>query len=158
MSATQKQEAPSAPVAVNRRARFDYFIEEEIEAGIVLTGTEVKSLRRGRASINEAHAGERQGELWLFNALIAEYEGGNRMNHDPKRARKLLLHARQAERLMGQVKMKGKTVVPLKLYFNRRGLVKVLLGLASGKKQVDKRDAIKERDWKRQQGRLMKSR
>lgn len=143
-------------VAVNRKARFEYFIEEEFEAGLVLTGTEVKSLRASRVSITEAFAGERNEELWLFNAQINAYEGGNRFNHEPKRPRKLLLHRKQINKLMGRLKAKGVTLVPLTLYFNSRGVAKLKLGLATGKQAHDKRATIKERDWKREQSRLMK--
>lgn len=145
-------------VAVNRKARFEYFIEEELEAGLVLTGTEVKSLRDGRANINDAYAGEKAGELWLINATINEYAGGNRFNHEPRRHRKLLLHKKQLKKLLGRLKVKGVTLVPLSLYFSSRGIAKLKLGLASGKKQHEKRDTIKEREWKREQSRLMKRR
>lgn len=144
-------------VAINRKARFEYFVEEEIEAGLVLTGTEVKSLRAGRTTIADAHAGERQGELWLFNMTINEYEGGNRFNHEPRRPRKLLLHKKQIKKLLGKLKVKGVTLVPLSLYFNARGIAKVKLGLATGKKQYEKRDVIKQRDWKKEQGRLLRN-
>ncbi|MBV8939229.1 MAG: SsrA-binding protein SmpB [Alphaproteobacteria bacterium] len=155
-SASSSKKSSGKTVALNRKARFEYAIEEEIEAGLVLTGTEVKSLRAGRANINDAFAGEREGELWLFNAQINVYEGGNRFNHDPKRARKLLLHRKQAGKLMGRVKTRGVTLVPLSLYFNSRGLAKVRLALATGKKEYEKRATIKERDWKREQARLLR--
>lgn len=143
-------------IAVNRKARFGYSIEEEIEAGLVLLGTEVKSLREGRASINEAYGAEKQGELWLLNAMISEYGGGNRFNHDPRRPRKLLLHKRQMKKLMGRIKTKGVTLVPLSLYFNKRGLAKVKLGLAMGRKEYEKRDVIKKRDWQRDKARIVR--
>ena len=143
-------------IAENRRARYEYFIEDTIEAGIMLVGTEVKSLRFGRATITDAHAGEMKGELWIFNLNIPEYKAGNRFNHEPKRARKLLVHYKQMEKLLGQVKMKGFTLVPLKMYFNARGIVKILLGLGKGKKEYEKRETIKERDWQRQQRQIMK--
>jgi SsrA-binding protein len=143
-------------IADNRRARYDYFIQEDVEAGIVLTGTEVKSLRMGRATISDAHAGEMQGELWVFNINIPEYSAGNRYNHEPKRPRKLLVHQKQMNKLLGQVKVKGLTLVPLKMYFNSRGLVKLLIGLGKGKKEYEKRDTIKKRDWEREQRELMK--
>jgi SsrA-binding protein len=143
-------------VAVNRKARFEYTLEEEFEAGLVLTGTEVKSLRAGRASIADAYAGVSQGELWLINATINEYAGGNRFNHSPTRPRKLLLHKRQLNKLFGRLKNKGVTLIPLSLYFNERGIAKVKLALATGKKQYEKRAAIKERDWKKEQARLLK--
>ncbi len=145
-------------VARNRRAFHDYHIEERIEAGIVLTGTEVKALRQGRASIAEAHAGEMQGELWLFNCNIPEYGPANRFNHEPTRPRKLLLHKREIERLSGAVRRKGMTLVPLALYFAPNGRVKVELGLARGKKLHDKRAALKERDWQREKARLVRQR
>jgi SsrA-binding protein len=146
----------SKTVAVNRKARFEYFIEEEFEAGLVLTGTEVKSLRAGRANIGDAYAGEKEGELWLLNAIINEYAGGNRNNHEPRRPRKLLLHKRQVKKLIGRLRDKGVTLIPLTLYFNKRGIAKARLGLAKGKKQYEKRDTIKARDWKREQARLLK--
>ena len=143
-------------VAQNRRAFHDYAVEDRIEAGLVLTGTEVKSLRAGRATITEAHAGEMGGEIWLFNAYIPEYAGGNRFNHEPRRPRKLLLRRREAERLYGAVRREGMTLVPLRLYFTRRGWAKVEVGLAKGKKSYDKRAALKDRDWKREKERLMR--
>lgn len=146
------------PIAQNRRARFDYEIGEQLEAGLVLYGTEVKSLRAGRCQINEAHAAEMKGELWLFNAYIAEYEGGNRFNHETRRPRKLLLHAREMKKLMGQVKMKGMTLVPLRFYFNAKGFAKVMLGLGRGKKEYEKRDTEKKREWDREKSRIMKNR
>jgi SsrA-binding protein len=143
-------------VAHNRKARYDYHIEEEIEAGIVLTGTEVKSLRDGRVTINEAYAGAKGDELWLVNATIVEYAGGNRFNHEPRRPRKLLLHKKQIKKLLGRIKVKGVTLVPLSLYFNSRGLAKVKLGLAIGKKEYEKRDTIKKRDWQRDKARIVR--
>jgi SsrA-binding protein len=143
-------------VAENRKARFNYDIEEKLEAGIVLTGSEVKSLRAGRANIAESYATEEGGELYLINAHIAEYAGAARDGHAPTRPRKLLLHAREIARLIGAVNRQGMTLVPLKLYFNARGIAKVQLGLAKGKKLHDKRDTEKKRDWERQKGRLMR--
>jgi len=142
---------------MNRRARRDYFIEDEIEAGMVLTGTEVKSLRAGRANINEAYAGETAGELFLFNADIPVYMGGNRYNHEPRRARKLLMHVRQIKKLLGQIRTKGVTLIPLAIYFNARGIAKVKVGLAKGKREYEKRDTIKERDWNREKRSLLKA-
>jgi len=142
-------------VAQNRRARRDYFIEEKMEAGLVLTGTEVKSLRAGHANIREAYAAEQGGEMWLHNAYIAEYAPG-RVNHAPRRARKLLLHGRQIDTLIGGVQKDGMTVVPLALYFNERGIAKLEIGLAKGKKQFDKREDEKKRDWNREKARLMR--
>lgn len=143
-------------VAVNRRARHDYFIEETIEAGIALMGTEVKSLREGRANIAESYASEEGGEFWLINAHIPEYAPANRFNHPPRRIRKLLLHRREVDRLSGAVNRGGMTVIPLRLYFNARGIAKVELGLAKGKKLHDKREDEKQRNWKREQARLMR--
>ncbi len=144
-------------VAANRKARFNYHIEETVEAGLVLTGTEVKSLRGGRASIGEGYAAPSQGGLWLFNVNISEYKGGNRFNHEPRRPRKLLLHKRQMGKLIGLAQQSGMTLVPLKLYFNERGIAKVVLGVARGKRHHDKRQTIKERDWQRQKQRLVRA-
>jgi SsrA-binding protein len=143
-------------VAENRKARFNYDIEERLEAGIALKGSEVKSLRAGRANIAESYATEQGGELYLINAHISEYAGSARFGHAPTRPRKLLLHAREIARLIGAVNRQGMTLVPLKLYFNARGIAKVELGLAKGKKLHDKRDTEKKRDWERQKGRLMR--
>lgn len=145
-------------VAENRRARFEYFIEDTYEAGIALTGTEVKSLRFGEGSIAEAYAEVRDEQAWLVNANIPEFSHGNRHNHEPKRPRKLLLHERELNRLHGAVAREGMTLVPLTVYFNSRGRAKVELALAKGKKAHDKRDTIRERDWKREQGRLLRDR
>ena len=143
-------------VAENRRARFEYFIEETFEAGIALSGTEVKSLRFGEGSIAEAYAEVRGGEAWLVNANIPEFSHGNRFNHEPKRPRKLLLNAREINKLFGAVAREGMTLVPLSIYFNGRGRAKVELALARGRKTHDKREHEKEKDWKREQGRLMR--
>ncbi len=144
-------------VAENRKARHNYVIEETIEAGLVLLGTEVKSLREGRANIAEAYATVGQdGALYLVNAHIAEYGGGNRFNHEPRRPRKLLLHKREMRRLMGLSQRQGATLVPLSIYFNDRGIAKLQLAVAHGKRKYDKRAAAKERDWKRQKERLMR--
>ncbi len=145
-------------VAENRKARFNYFIDETFEAGIVLTGTEVKSLRTGKANIGDSYASAETGELWLINSYIAEYEQGNRFNHEPRRPRKLLMHRRQIGKRLGQLKKGGSTLIPLSLYFNDRGIAKLKLGLARGKKLHDKRDTEKERDWQREKGRLMRER
>ena len=145
-------------VAENRRARFDYFIETTYEAGLALTGTEVKSLRFGEGSIAEAYAEVNDTGVWLINANIPEFSHGNRFNHEPKRARKLLLHEREINKLHGAVAREGMTLVPLSIYFNGRGRAKVELALAKGKKTHDKRESIKERDWKREQGRLLRDR
>ncbi|MCA8906539.1 MAG: SsrA-binding protein SmpB [Rhodospirillaceae bacterium] len=144
-------------VAQNRRARHDYFIDENLEAGIVLVGTEVKSLRAGRASLQDSYAGEMQGELYLFNAHIPEYSSAGRFfNHEAKRPRLLLVHRRERDRLLGSIRREGTTLVPLSIYFNRRGIAKVDLGLARGKRKVDKREATKERDWQRAKARIMR--
>lgn len=143
-------------VAENRRARFDYAIEEVFEAGIALQGTEVKSLRFGEGSIAESYAEVTEGQVYLINSNIPEFSHGNRFNHEPKRPRKLLLHAREINKMHGAVNRKGMTLVPLSIFFNGRGRAKVELALAKGKKAPDKRATIKERDWKRQQGRLLK--
>ncbi|HYD24170.1 MAG TPA: SsrA-binding protein SmpB [Croceibacterium sp.] len=145
-------------VAENRRARFEYFIEDKFEAGIALSGTEVKSLRTGEGSIAEAYAEVRDGQAWLVNANIPEFSHGNRFNHEPKRPRKLLLHQREIERMIGAVERKGMTMVPLSIYFNARGRAKVELALAKGKQTHDKRQTIKDRDWKRDQARLLRDR
>jgi SsrA-binding protein len=145
-------------VAQNRKARHDYFIGDTFEAGIVLTGTEVKSLRGGGVQITESYADPRGGELWLVNAHVPEYGGGNRFNHEPRRPRKLLLHKREIEKMIGAVTRERMTIVPLELYFNERGRAKLQLGLAKGKTKGDKRESIKERDWKRDKARLMRDR
>jgi SsrA-binding protein len=143
-------------VAENRRARFDYHIEDKFEAGLALQGTEVKALRAGEASIAESYAEVRDGQVWLVNSNIPEYSHGNRQNHEPRRPRKLLLHERQINRLFGAVERKGMTIVPLSVYFNSRGRAKVELALAKGKQAHDKRATVKERDWKRDKARLMR--
>jgi len=153
---------PAAPfdkqkvVAENRRARYDYFVEERFEAGIQLAGTEVKALRQGEGSIAESYATVEGEEVWLINSHIPEYSHGNRMNHEPKRPRKLLLKNREIAKLHGAVAREGLTLVPLSIYFNGRGRAKVELALARGKKVHDKRETIKERDWKREQQRLLR--
>jgi SsrA-binding protein len=144
-------------VAQNRKARYNYSIEDTIEAGIVLTGTEVKSLRAGRGSINECYAADRDGDLYLVNSHIPVYPPAGRFNHEPRRARKLLLHRRQLAKLVGAITREGYTLVPLSIYFNERGRAKVELGLGRGKKKHDKRAAIKERDWQRQKRRLIRA-
>jgi SsrA-binding protein len=144
-------------VAQNRKARFNYQIGETFEAGIALTGTEVKSLRSGKATIAESYADSRGGEIWLVNANIPEYLQGGRFNHAPKRMRKLLLHRRQINKLMGAVEREGMTLVPLKLYFNEKGRAKLELALARGKKLHDKRESEKRRSWERERGRLLRA-
>ena len=142
-------------VAQNRKARHNYFIEETFEAGLALTGTEVKSLRGGRSSIAESYITEDGGEAWLVNADIPEYASGNRFNHERKRPRKLLLHKKQINTLIGAIQREGRTVVPLQVYFNEQGRAKVEIALVTGKQAHDKRQAIKDRDWKRQRARLL---
>ncbi len=147
---------PRRMIAKNRRARHDYTITDTVEAGIMLLGSEVKSLRAGHASIQEAHAGETDGDLFLINAQINEYTHANQMNHEPKRPRKLLLKKRELAKLLGAISRKGITLIPLSLYFNKKGIAKLELGLAVGKNKADKRDSDKKRDWKREQGRIMR--
>ncbi|MFM5930065.1 MAG: SsrA-binding protein SmpB [Novosphingobium sp.] len=143
-------------VAENRRARFEYHIEDVFEAGIVLTGTEVKSLRFGEGSIAESYAEVKGGEVWLINSNVPEFSHGNRFNHTPKRPRKLLLKEREIAKFTGAVERKGMTLVPLSIYFNGRGRAKVELALARGKNAADKRQTVKERDWKRDQQRILR--
>lgn len=152
------KEAPSRIAAVNRRARFDYAIGQTFEAGIVLTGTEIKSLRGGRSTIGDSYAGEQGGEMWLFNAYIPEYLQANKFNHETRRARKLLLHKREIARLSNAVNREGMTVVPLRIVFNDKGMAKVEIALAKGKKLHDKRETEKQRDWGREKARIMKDR
>lgn len=145
-------------VADNRKAFFDYFIEEKYEAGIMLTGTEVKSLRLGQCSLKESHVGPHQGVLSLINCHIPEYQqAGRHLQHEPRRIRKLLLHKREMNKLYGSVNREGYTIMPLRLYFDARGMVKLEIGLAKGKKLHDKRDTEKNRDWQRDKSRLMKT-
>ncbi len=142
--------------AQNRKARYDYTIKETIEAGLVLKGPEVKSLRHGRATLNEAWAGEREGELFLFNCYIPEYQGGILSRFEPRAPRKLLLKKKQMDSLIGATTRDGMTVVPLDIHFNERGVAKVTLGVAEGPQKHDKRQAVAERDWKRDKARLMR--
>ncbi len=145
-------------VAENRRARYEYFLEEFFEAGIALTGTEVKSLRFGEGSIAESYAEVRDDQVWLVNANVPEFSHGNRFNHEPKRPRKLLLHERQINKLRVGVQREGMTLIPLSIYFNGRGRAKVELALAKGKKMHDKRETERTRDWKRDQARILRDR
>jgi len=142
-------------VAVNRRARHDYQIEEEVEAGLQLYGSEVKALRMGRCSIGEAHAGEKHGDLYLMNAHIGDYPP-SMFKHPPRRPRKLLVHRRERDKLLGRTKESGYTLVPLSLYFNGRGLAKLRLGLARGKTKVDKRESEKQKEWERRKHQLLR--
>jgi SsrA-binding protein len=145
-------------VAQNRKARHDYAIEDTIEAGIVLTGSEVKSLRKGRCTLTEAFAQPESDGLYLINAHIPPYEGASHFQHDEKRKRKLLLHKKELDRLVAAVGRKGMTLVPLSLFFNARGIAKVSLGLAKGKTHIDRRDDIKKREWQREHSRIMRAR
>jgi len=153
-----KNERPIKVMAENRKARFNYAIEDTVEAGIALTGTEVKSIRNGKSTIAESYADSKDGEIWLINATIPEYLQGNRFNHEPKRPRKLLLHHREIEKMIGAVERKGMTLIPLSIYFNGRGRAKIELALAKGKQTHDKRQTIKDRDWQRDKARLMRQR
>ncbi len=144
--------------AQNRKARFDYSIKDTVEAGMVLKGPEVKSLRQGRATLSEAWAGERDGEVWLFNAHIPEYQGGVLSRFEPRAPRKLLLKKKQIDQLLSQVARQGVTLVPLQIHLNDQGRAKVLLGVGQGRQKQDKREAIKDRDWKRDKARLLATR
>jgi len=152
----EKSERKLRVVADNRKARFYYCVDDTMEAGVALTATEVKSLRSGKATIAESYADARDGEIWLINSNIPEYQQANRFNHAPKRPRKLLLHRRQINKLLGAVERQGMTLVPLKLYFNEKGRAKVEVALARGKKLYDKRDTEKKRSWDRDRARLMR--
>jgi SsrA-binding protein len=143
-------------IAENRRARYDYFIEESLEAGLSLTGSEVKSLRQGRANVAEAYAAVEGREIVLVNAYIPEYAAASRFNHEPRRPRKLLLHRKQIDRLIGAVNRDGRTIIPMRLYWNDKGLAKLELAVAKGKKAHDKREAEATRDWQRDKARLMR--
>ena len=157
MTAARKD--PNSKVAAeNRKARFSYEVLDTIEAGLALTGTEVKSLRQGQANIQESYAAIEGGEIWLINSYVPEYLQGNRFNHEPRRRRKLLLNKREMSRLGQAVDREGMTMVPLKIYFNEKGRAKLLLAVARGKKLHDKRETEKSRDWARERGRLLKER
>lgn len=158
MARPQRDSVKVKTVAENRRARYEYAIDEVFEAGIALTGTEVKSLRFGEGSIAESYAEVKDEQLWLINANIPEFSHGNRFNHEPKRPRKLLMHQREIGRLHGAITRQGMTLIPLSVYFNDRGRAKVELALAKGRKLHDKREHEKEKDWKREQGRLLRER
>ena len=156
MARPRPEQIKAKTVAENRRARYDYAIESTLEAGIMLTGTEVKSLRFGEGSIAESYAEVKDGAVWLVNSNVPEYSHGNRENHEPKRPRKLLLHEREIEKLYVGVSRKGMTLVPLSIYFNARGRAKVELALAKGRQHQDKREYEKEKDWKREAARLLR--
>lgn len=156
--AAKKEKPAQTNAAVNRRARYNYEIGQTFEAGIALSGSEVKSLRQGHSNIANSYAGEKGGELWLYNAYIPEYLQANRFQHETRRPRKLLLHKREIYKLSGAVEREGKTLVPLKIYFNDRGRAKVELALATGKKLHDKRETSKKRDWAREKARVLRDR
>jgi SsrA-binding protein len=154
--AEKKEKKPFKVIAENRKARFNYEIGEVVEAGIALTGTEVKSLRQGKATIAESYADAKGGEIWLVNANIPEYLQASRFNHAPKRPRKLLLHRRQIDKLAAAVDREGMTIIPLKMFFNDKGRAKIEIALGRGKKLHDKRETEKKRSWERERGRLMR--
>jgi SsrA-binding protein len=158
MAKDREKELRSRTVAENRKARFNYEVLDTFEAGLVLTGTEVKSLRKGQANIQESYASVEGGEIWLINSYVPEYLQGNRFNHEPRRRRKLLLNRREMARLAQGVEREGMTMVPLKIYFNDRGRAKLLLAIARGKKLHDKRETERQRDWNREKARLLKER
>ena len=143
-------------IAENRRARFDYFLEDHMEAGIALLGTEIKALRDGRANIAESYAAVEGREIVLVNADIPPYKQANRFNHEPRRHRKLLLHRKQIDKLIGAVQREGRTIIPVRLYLNEKGMAKLEIALAKGKKIHDKREAVAERDWQRDKARLLR--
>ncbi|MFK7974244.1 MAG: SsrA-binding protein SmpB [Rickettsiaceae bacterium] len=143
-------------IVQNKRALFEYFIEQRFEAGIVLKGSEMKSIRENKISIADAHAAESNGEVYLYNCHIAQYDKANRFNHDTFRPKKLLLHKKEIQKIISKIKLKGYTLVALSLYFNDKNKVKVELGLAKGKKQHDKRQSIKDADWQREQSRILR--
>ncbi|MER8510775.1 SsrA-binding protein SmpB [Mesorhizobium sp. M0199] len=154
----RKADPNNKTVAENRKARFSYEVLDTIEAGLVLTGTEVKSLRQGQANIQDSYASVEGGEIWLINSYLPEYLQANRFNHEPRRRRKLLLNKREMAKLSQSVDREGMTLVPLKIYFNDQGRAKVLLAVGRGKKLHDKRETEKQRDWSREKGRLLKER
>ena len=154
----KKKDDGTKIIADNRKARYAYAIGETLEAGIMLVGSEVKSLRTGKTTIGESYAHAKDGEIWLVNSYIPEYTKASRFNHEPKRTRKLLVHKRQADKLAAAIQREGMTLIPLKLYFNAKGIAKLELGLAKGKKIHDKRETEKNRDWQRDKARLMRNR
>ena len=153
----KKKDDGTKAIADNRKARFAYAIDDTLEAGLMLTGSEVKSLRTGKATIAESYAHAKDGELFLVNAYIPEYTQASRFNHEPKRTRKLLVHKKEANRLSMAIRREGMTLIPLRLYFNPKGIAKILLGVAKGKKLHDKRETEKQRDWQRDKARLMRA-
>jgi SsrA-binding protein len=154
---SKKKEDGFKIIADNRKARYAYAIEDTLEAGIMLVGSEVKSLRSGKTTIGEAYAHAKDGELWLVNSYIPEYAKASRFNHEPKRTRKLLVHKREAAKLAAAIQREGMTLIPLKLYFNAKGRAKIELGIAKGKKLHDKRETEKARDWARDKARLLRA-
>jgi SsrA-binding protein len=154
----KKKDDGTKLIADNRKARYAYAIGETLEAGIMLVGSEVKSLRTGKTTIGESYAYAKDGELWLVNSYIPEYTQASRFNHEPKRTRKLLVHKRQAHKLQAAIQREGMTLIPLKLYFNAKGIAKLELGIAKGKKLHDKRETEKQRDWQRDKARLIRNR
>lgn len=154
----KKKEDGFKIIADNRKARYAYAIDETLEAGIMLVGSEVKSLRSGKTTIGEAYAHAKDGELWLVNSYIPEYTQASRFNHEPKRTRKLLVHKREAAKFAAAIQREGMTLIPLKLYFNAKGMAKIELGIAKGKKLHDKRETEKQRDWARDKARLLRDR
>jgi SsrA-binding protein len=150
------EKAPRPIAAENRKARFNYEITDTLEAGIILSGTEIKSLRNGKANITDSYASVEGGELWLINCYIPEYLQANRFNHEPRRRRKLLVHRKQLARLYQSTEREGMTIVPLNIHYNDKGMAKLELGIARGKKLHDKRESEKERDWNREKGRLLR--
>ncbi|ESY66070.1 SsrA-binding protein SmpB [Mesorhizobium sp. M0051] len=158
MNQVRKADPNNKTVSENRKARFSYEVLDTIEAGLVLTGTEVKSLRQGQANIQDSYASVEGGEIWLINSYLPEYLQANRFNHEPRRRRKLLLNKREMAKLAQSVDREGMTLVPLKIYFNDQGRAKLLLAVGRGKKLHDKRESEKQRDWSREKGRLLKER
>jgi SsrA-binding protein len=153
----KKKDDGTKVVADNRKARYAYAIEDTLEAGLILTGSEVKSLRTGKATISESYAYAKDGELFLVNAYIPEYLMANRFNHEPRRSRKVLVHKREATKLAAAIQREGMTLIPLRVYFNPKGIAKIELGIAKGKKLHDKRETEKNRDWQRDKARLMRN-
>jgi SsrA-binding protein len=153
----KKKDDGTKVVADNRKARYAYAIEDTLEAGLILTGSEVKSLRTGKATISESYAYAKDGELFLVNAYIPEYLMANRFNHEPRRSRKVLVHKREATKLAAAIQREGMTLIPLRVYFNPKGIAKIELGIAKGKKLHDKRETEKTRDWQRDKARLMRN-